>query len=222
MPKLDMEKIKKTEPEDTLCYKGSVCCQSFLSCCFGAIGRHKLRSLVITSLLLIPTSLLTMNMYILNTNDTSRNTNSHVLLTFLVYMIYIFGSIVDCIICAWHVREAKYHNYESLATIYLDRVGVKDEDDEFSFLAHYFVVNLLISHTLMSLTIIILYLINADFSTDFYLLFGLFSFFFSSVILSGYIIYGLCYFFYKLYCLLIIIIKHCLLKPYYGFKNFIN
>jgi hypothetical protein len=218
MPILDIDKIKKTEANETLCYKGSVCCYNSLSCCFSAMARHKFRSLVITLLLLVPTSLFSVNIYIFttspNTNKLDYETTAREKLGFLafyIYLIYIFGSFIEFIILSCIGSGVIHYNHKSPVNIYLNRFN-DDTDISSNFGVHYPAMNLLISHTLMSLVILTLYLTNVDLSTYYCIMVGLFCFFFSSILVIYYTLYGL-------WRLLIIFVKHCILKPYYGCRN---
>lgn len=213
-----------TQPEDTVCYKCSVGCMDATSSCFGAIGRHKIRTFVIIFLPIIFIGCCILNVYsfINSGNYDSRGFVGEIL--FFLYLIV--GAIEGASISAMAQfeirnslpsRSGRSDGSDLPARItakYFRFVGSSFGTSGYYFckcFKYYVVTNLMVNHTLMTLTIFILHLTGVH-ANWYWLLPGLFSMFWL-------IITGLYYVVYGSYRFLRLIGRECCVKPYYGIKN---
>lgn len=217
--RIDISQLEKTKPSDTCCYKCSKSCFSWLSClgsyfshCFNAIGRHKFRSIVIFLSIVVPIGCMVTYIYIIKTFSTNNSPNG---LVALLYMLYVIGSSIEaCIfgcvgLCVFTYKE-HHNNHKSPLIPFLTTDLVNGE--EWLAILYYVAMNLLVSHTLMTGAILCMYYKDVALDTDTVLPMALFSMLLSSLVVVYYIFYGF-------FCLGVIIVKECCLKPYYGCKN---
>jgi len=217
MPKLNTDQLKKTKPEETPCFKCSVQCGRF----FNLMGRHKLRSFVTITNIILGIFFFALNIYIFtssdNTNDIFDGDDNLGILCLFIYIIFLGSSLMSILLITLisvsimiH-KEEKNRNHISPINPFISTEYVKN-NDEFYALIYFLPINFGIVHTLMSITILGLYLRSVNLSDTRYLALGA-----SPLVLPGLLI--IYYIFYGLYCLIIICIRECILKPYYGCKN---
>jgi hypothetical protein len=210
-----------TQPEDTVCYKCSICCMDATSSCFGAMGRHKMRTFVIIFLPIIFIGCCILNVYsFINSGDY----DDRGFVGEMLFFLYLFmGAIESSIVYPAYTKLVNNQDNQEhtsnrdlpirIIAKYFRLVGSFRPTSNYSLkcLKYYVVTNLMVNHTLMTLTIFILHLTGVP-ANWYWVLLGFFS-------MIWLILCGLYYIVYGSYRFLRLIGRECCVKPYYGIKN---